>query len=156
MFVHAIEPKLSPGWHRGKLRAKGPLNKLLQNKGIGHDWWLGISAIQIRTFVIKFSSIAVRNIATEDEQKSVIAQGETLWMDSLLQTWFRGCKMVWWWLLQTIKWGLIIKLLIWAVFWLFWLVFGILFSFSFKYLEFCTYERNFGFTRSLVDKNAKK
>ena len=31
--------------------------------------------MQIRTFGIKFNSIAVRNIAAEGEQKSVIAQG---------------------------------------------------------------------------------
>ena len=28
--------------HRGKWTAKGPLNKLLQNKGIGQDCWLGM------------------------------------------------------------------------------------------------------------------
>ena len=32
-------------------------------------------AMQMRTFGINFSSIAVRNIAGEDEEKSVIAQG---------------------------------------------------------------------------------
>ena len=36
---------------------------------------LSIGAMQMRTFRINFSSIAVRNIAGEGEQKSVIAQG---------------------------------------------------------------------------------
>ena len=31
--------------------------------------------MQMRTFGVKFSSIAVRNIATEGKQKTVIAQG---------------------------------------------------------------------------------
>ena len=46
--------------HRGKLRAKGPLNKLLQNKGIGRHCWLGVSpyANQDFWYQIQFNSCA--------------------------------------------------------------------------------------------------
>ena len=54
---------------------KGPLNKLSQNQGIGHDCWFGNRAIQMSNFGIKFRSKAVRHIATDVIQNRAVAQG---------------------------------------------------------------------------------